>query len=512
MEFEVIKKYFRTIEFGSATNGLLFTIGCLIFVKLLQKTVKWLTILRKGPPGPVGLPIVGYLPFLGKEPHKTLRKMKEKYGDIIGVYLGPKYTVVLNEYTVAKEVLGHPYALDRSEELFSSLGDLGFGSDNGEKWQEQRKFVLQAARNLGLGKGPWEELIMEETSNFVKEVKKIEGKPVNIVPTLMSSLNASIISLLIGRRLKKDEEADKIELCMEYAHVAFKDVAPSNPMSLVPGLRKLFEILKIAGFDHAAKTIENFNLFMRNEIIRHKNSPDLRTVNDFINSYLDKLSVISKAKDTKNYFSEKTLEGNLAGLFLGASDTISSSLSYLLRLMCKYKEVQGKVYAELIEAIGKDGKVRYEDKSKVPYTFAVIMETQRYVSVVRLSSTRKAKQDIPVKGYVIPKGADITANLWALHHDPKYWDNPDEFLPERFLTDGGTKLIKQPASYAPFSTGKRNCPGETVAWMGILSYFTEIVKHFEISLAPGMDPEIKDVSSLVAQLEPQLLCFKLRND
>ncbi|GFS48393.1 cytochrome P450 2J5, partial [Trichonephila inaurata madagascariensis] len=307
-----------------------------------------------------------------------------------------------------------------------------FGTENGEKWQEQRKFVLQAARNLGLGKGPWEELIMEETSNFVEEVKKIEGKPVNIVPTLVSSLNASIISLLIGRRLKKDEEADKIELCMDYAHVVFKDVAPSNPMSLVPGLRKLFQILKIAGFDHAAKTIENFNLFMRNEIIRHKNSPDLRTVNDFINSYLDKLSVISKAKDTKNYFSEKTLEGNLGGLFLGASDTISSSLSYLLRLMCKYKEVQDKVYAELIEANGKDGKVRYEDKSKVPYTFAVIMETQRYVSVVRLSGTRTARQDIPVK--------------------------------ERFLTDGGTKLIKQPPSYAPFQLGKETV--QVKRWLG----------------------------------------------
>ncbi|GFQ95359.1 cytochrome P450 18a1, partial [Trichonephila clavata] len=262
MEFEEIKKYFSTIEFGSATNGLLITIGCLVFVKLLQKTVKWLTILRKGPPGPVGLPIVGYLPFLGKEPHKTLRKMKEKYGDVISVYLGPKYTVVLNEYTVVKEVLGHPYALDRSQELFASLGSLGFGTENGEKWHEQRKFVLQAARDLGLGKGPWEELIMEEASTFIEEVKKIKGKPVNITPTLVSSLNASIISLLIGRRLNKDEEADKIELCMDYAHEALKNVAPSNPTSLVPGLRKLFEILKIAGFDRAAKTIQNFNLFM----------------------------------------------------------------------------------------------------------------------------------------------------------------------------------------------------------------------------------------------------------
>ncbi|GFY71585.1 cytochrome P450 2B15 [Trichonephila inaurata madagascariensis] len=352
-----------------------------------------------------------------------------------------------------KEVLSHPYALDRATEQFNSLGSLGFSTENGEQWHEQRRFALSAARTLGLGRDPWEVLIMEEASNFVEEVKKFKGHPINITPLLMSSLNASIISLLIGRRLNKDEEANKIKLCYDYADVAFKYVGPSEPISLVPGLRKLCEIFKIGDFDHAAKTIRNFASFVRDEIIRHKTCPALRKIGDFINSYLDKLSALSKAKDTKHNFSENMLEGNLSVLFLGSSDTISSSLNYLLRLMCKYTEIQDKIYSEVIEAVGKDGKVRYEDKSKVPYTFAVMMEMQRFASIVRLSTTRKAVQDIPVRGYVIPKGADITANLWALHHDPEYWDKPDEFQPERFLTDDGTKLIKQFPSYAPFSVG-----------------------------------------------------------
>ncbi|GFY64861.1 cytochrome P450 2F3 [Trichonephila inaurata madagascariensis] len=143
----------------------------------------------------------------------------------------------------------------------------------------------------------------EEASNFVEEVKKFKGHPINITPLLMSSLNASIISLLIGRRLNKDEEANKIKLCYDYADVAFKYVGPSEPISLVPGLRKLCEIFKIGDFDHAAKTIRNFASFVRDEIIRHKTSPALRKIGDFINSYLDKLSALSKAKDTKHNFS-----------------------------------------------------------------------------------------------------------------------------------------------------------------------------------------------------------------
>ncbi|GFT30579.1 cytochrome P450 18a1 [Nephila pilipes] len=511
MEFETIQKYFNTTDFGSATNVLLFTIGCLILVNFLQKLIKRLNILRKGPLGPVGLPIVGYSPFLGEEPHKAFWKMKDKYGDIIGIYLGPKYSIILNEYAVAKEVLSHPYALDRAVELFSGLGGLGFGSENGEAWHEQRKFCLSAARNLGLGKGPWEDLIMEETATFVEEVHKLKGKPTDITHTLVSSLNASVISLLVGRHLKKDGDGSKIQLCADFADVALKYIAPSNLTSVIPGLRRLFEIFKISGFDIAAKTSKEFGLFMREEIDRHKTSPGLRDIEDFINSYLVKLST-SKTKDTKNYFSENMLKGNLTALFLGASDTIASSLNYLFRLMCKYRDIQDKIYAELIEAVGKDGKVRYEERHKIPYTFAVLMETQRFVSVARLSGTRRASQDFYIRGYLIPKGADIIANLWALHHDPKYWDKPDEFRPERFLTDGGTKISKQPPSFAPFSFGKRNCPGETIAWMGLVSYFTAIVKNFEISVPSGMKLEMKEVSSLVAHLDPQPLCFKPRNN
>ncbi|GFY74460.1 cytochrome P450 2U1, partial [Trichonephila inaurata madagascariensis] len=180
------------------------------------------------------------------------------------------------------------------------------------------------------------------------------------------------------------------------------------------------------------------------EINLHKTSQDFRNVQDFINSYLEKISDLSNKEDVKHTFSEAMLEGNLAILFLGASDTIFSSLGWLYRLISKHKDIQEKVHTGFV----------------------------------------KASQDIHINGYIIPKGSEITANLWALHHDPAYWDNPEEFLPERFLTDGGTKLIKNPPSYAPFSIGRRNCPGETIAWMEILFYFSETLKRFEVSAPP----------------------------
>ncbi|CAL1288186.1 unnamed protein product, partial [Larinioides sclopetarius] len=497
---EEIFDYFN-LDLSSGTGGLSLLAATLILIKLFQGSVRWLTVGRKQPPGPAGLLVVGYLPFLGKEPHKTFWNMRKKYGNIIGVQLGPKYTVVLNDYNLMKEVLCHPSALYRAPGLFAGLGADGLITANGEKWQEQRKYVMSTARDLGLGKGRWEDLIMEEIQMFTEKIRELDGKPTDISYILSYSLISNIVILLTGRRLS---EPDKIKLCIEFTELAFIFTSPSSATSVMPGLRKFCEIFKLAGYDRYSKVNRMFAEFMIEQINRHKTVPEYMNERDFINSYLETLSEISRSESKKkHFFSETELRGHLTALLLGGSDTIFSSLIWLLRLMCQHKNVQDKVYNELMEVFGKDGRSRYDERDKIPYTFAVIMEGQRYGSIVPLSGTRFASQDIPVQDYIIPKGAEITANLWAIHNDPTYWEEPEVFRPERFLSADGTKLLKPSTNYVPFSVGKRNCPGETIALMEILFYFTETVKNFEISTPPGVKSEFQIVNGLVSRLAPQ---------
>ncbi|XP_055940687.1 cytochrome P450 18a1-like isoform X2 [Argiope bruennichi] len=469
--------------------------------------LKWFTINLKKPPGPAGLPVVGYLPFLGKDPHKTFWNLREKYGNIIGVQLGPKYTVVLNDYNSMKEVLCHPAALNRAPDLFGGLEADGIVTANGEKWQEQRKYITSTARDLGLGKGRWEDLIMEEINIFIEKLKELKGEPTDISSILSCSLNSNIIAMLAGRRLS---DAEEIKLCTEFTELALLLTRPSSATSVMPGLRKFCKFFKIAGYDRYSKINRKFAEFMIEQINRHKTVPECMSERNFINSYLETLSKMSESESAKRYFSETELRGHLTALFLGGSDSILSSLIWLFRLMCQHKDVQDKVYNELMEVIGKDGWARYEERERIPFTFAVIMEGQRYGSITPLSGTRFASQDIPVKGYVIPKGTEITANLWAIHHDPAFWHDPEEFRPERFLSADGTQLVKPSTNYVPFSIGRRNCPGEVIALMEILFYFSETVKHFEICTPPGVKPEFHIVNGLSARLTPQALCFSKR--
>ncbi|GIY91673.1 cytochrome P450 2A6 [Caerostris extrusa] len=245
---------------------------------------------------------------------------------MIGVCLGTKYTVILNEYNVAKEVLSHPAALDRSPNIFGHLKPgavTGLLTANGEEWVEQRKFCFSASRDLGLGRSYWEDLIMQESSDFVKKLQELNGKPVETYDDISSSVISNIVSLLIGRQLDKEKEADKIRLCVDYSDVALIFTSPSSPCNVVPGLRKLLEVLKIAGYDKAAKIVDDFTDFLRAEIGRHKISSESKQERDFINSYLERLAELKASKNTKHYFSEPMLEGNLNALFIGATDTIS---------------------------------------------------------------------------------------------------------------------------------------------------------------------------------------------
>ena len=128
----------------------------------------------------------------------------------------------------------------------------------------------------------------------------------------------------------------------------------------------------------------------------------------------------------------------------------------------------------------------------MPYTEAIIAESTRMSAIVPTGVLHKAMEDVKFHGYDIPKGTMIMPNVHCIHYDPRYWDEPEEFRPERFLSADG-KTLKKHDAFMPFSVGKRQCLGETLARDTIFLYFTNIFHRFSIRLAE----ESKD-----ATLEP----------
>ncbi|XP_068328008.1 cytochrome P450 76C4-like [Pyrus communis] len=96
-------------------------------------------------------------------------------------------------------------------------------------------------------------------------------------------------------------------------------------------------------------------------------------------------------------------------------------------------EKLSKAQAELKQVIRKGKPVEESDVARLPYLQAIIKETFRLYPAAPLLLPRKAETDVEIGGYVVPKGAQVFVNAWAIGRDPGIWDNPDSFVPERFL-------------------------------------------------------------------------------
>jgi cytochrome P450 len=91
-------------------------------------------------------------------------------------------------------------------------------------------------------------------------------------------------------------------------------------------------------------------------------------------------------------------------------------------------------------------------------------------------------------GYDVPKGTTVVINYWALHHDPKYWKDPETFDPYRYLDEHGKMKAITPKSWLPFSTGYRVCLGETIAKPELLLMCANLLQRFQIRLPDGIKP------------------------
>ncbi|OQV17437.1 Cytochrome P450 2U1 [Hypsibius exemplaris] len=246
--------------------------------------------------------------------------------------------------------------------------------------------------------------------------------------------------------------------------------------------------------------------FFRDKIREH-NQASLE-VDDYLHAYQQEEKTGAKT-DMPKIFCEPQLLASLYDLFAAGTDTTSTSLLFGLILMVEYPEVMRKVQAEIDTAVGRGTVLTNSDRVRLPYTEATILEIQRYSNILPLGVPHKASEDLYVDGFTIPKGALIVSNIQSIHHDPRYWKNPEIFDPLRFL-DNNKKLIK-PDGFIPFGIGKRACLGEALAKMELFLFFANFLRCFTLESPPGMVISHKNyTSSIIKAPMPFELIFSPR--
>ncbi|KAI9264720.1 cytochrome P450 [Sporodiniella umbellata] len=194
--------------------------------------------------------------------------------------------------------------------------------------------------------------------------------------------------------------------------------------------------------------------------------------------------MLETEKDAENPISAEELRHNIAVFFLAGHDTTANALSFCLYNLAKNKRVQQKLRDEINEIFGKDSydlRPTIEELKKMKYINLVIKENLRLYSPIDLLLPRKVNQNTTLGDTFIPKGSTLAIDASAIHRNPKFWKNPDEFIPERF-GEGGDQEGHEGLTWIPFSNGSRQCIGMNFSLTEQRLTLAILVKRYEINV------------------------------
>ncbi|XP_038594164.1 cytochrome P450 2K1-like [Micropterus salmoides] len=153
-----------------------------------------------------------------------------------------------------------------------------------------------------------------------------------------------------------------------------------------------------------------------------------------------------------------------------------------------------QVQEELGRVVGSR-QVRVDDRKNLPYTDAVIHETQRLANIVPVALPHKTSCDVTFQGYFIKKGTTVFPLLTSVLYDESEWESPHTFNPSHFLDKEG-KFVRRNA-FMPFSAGHRVCLGESLAKMELFLLFTSLLQRFRFTPPPGVTEDKLDLTPAV---------------
>jgi cytochrome P450 len=168
-----------------------------------------------------------------------------------------------------------------------------------------------------------------------------------------------------------------------------------------------------------------------------------------------------------------------AGLVFAGFETTAAALAWTIALLCRNPNALGKAYAEVDALQGKP--LEYADLERLKYLRACFDEAQRFQAAP--ANVRTAVDDDEIGGYHIPKGSQVVISQYALQRDPRFWTDPDEFRPDRFLTD---KINRN--AFLPFSIGPRKCMGTRMAYIEGTLVLGAILQRYAFRVRNGWRP------------------------
>ncbi|KAL0409571.1 UNVERIFIED_CONTAM: Flavonoid 3'-monooxygenase [Sesamum radiatum] len=451
------------------------------------------------PPGPGGLPILGYLPYVRPNIHIQFTELAEKYGPIYKLWLGKKLCIVISSPSLIKEVLrDHDTIFANRDKTVTTLigtynaNDVGW-SRYGPQWRTLRRLFVREMLGANSLDGSIN-LRRDEVRKNIRNVCSESGRPVNICE-LAFKINLNVVlSMACGSTIEL-EKRDKVWTEFPALVERISDVMGK------PNVSDFFPIL--ARFDMQGVGKEMTGLMqILDRFLEDLIDRSTTILSDKVESGTNKgrkdfvqMLVEMKKKDDggKMSLTRTQMKAMLVNVIAGGTHTSSSTVEWVMTELMSNPNVMEKVQEELNQVVGLNNIVEEVHIPKLLYLDAVLKETMRLHPTGPFLSPRTPSESCTVGGYTIPKDSAIFLNIWAIQRDPVAWVNPLEFKPERFLgDDGNLDFSGKNFNYIPFGSGRRICAGLPLAERMLSYVLASLLHSFEWKLPEGEKLDMED--------------------
>ncbi|XP_010271770.1 PREDICTED: isoflavone 2'-hydroxylase-like [Nelumbo nucifera] len=443
----------------------LFFFGFLLLSKY-RLVKKW-----KLPPSPLALPIIGHL-YLFKNPlYRTLADISNRYGPILLLRFGSRPVLLVSSPSAAEECLTTNDILfaNRPRLLagkYIGYNYLSIGSASyGNHWRNLRRIssleIFSTNRLQMFSRSRTNEvrsMILRLASSGTKEVD---------MKLMFFELTLNMIMMMVaGKRYygeNVEEESEKTRRLNDIVTETFYLSAATHIGDYMPALRWV-------GFNRLQERLMRLHQkrdeFMQELIEEHKK---MKTDDSFISSsssesgerkktLIDVLLSLQEAEP--EYHTDDIIKSLVLDMIAAGTDTSSGTMEWALSLLLNHPDVLKKAQDEVDNHVGQGRLLDESDLSKLPYLRCIINETLRMYPAGPLLLPHESSEDCVIGGFDIPRGTMLLVNLWAIHNDPKIWEEPRKFKPERFE---GLEGRRDGFKLMPFGSGRRGCPGGGLA-------------------------------------------------
>ncbi|HET6703045.1 MAG TPA: cytochrome P450 [Gemmatimonadaceae bacterium] len=412
------------------------------------------------PPGPKGHFLLGNLPELGSDILGLFASCARDHGDVAFLKLAgwPAFVLSHPEHieqvlvTDHKNFIKHTFFWRHVRGIFGN----GLLTSEGDFWLRQRRLAQPSFHRDRIA--AYGDVMVSYTERALDEWRDGESRDVH--HDLMR-----LTLLIVAKVLFDADVAREVETIGGALDDATKEIASR--------FRRPFRIpdaIPIPGNLRYRRAVRRLDGVVHRIIDQHR-SHDGRG---------DLLGLLMQARDDDGEaMSDAQLRDEAITILLAGHETTALALSWTCYLLSKHPAVAENIVAELTDVLGGTRPPTVADLPRLRFTEMVVMEAMRlYPPAYALG--REAVKDCTIAGYEVRAGTSIFISPWVVHRDARWFDCPEEFLPERWAGNAAQRLPR--FAYFPFGGGPRICIGNRFAMMEAVLLLACIVRRFRVVL------------------------------